>query len=269
MLDHFRIVKVGDGQLPPRPDRRPATSCKEENDRSCKPRPASRAALDAEPYAFYLSAWDEEKYIIAQANARHRRGRQLRQRPRHRARRRRLRHRRAANASTTWTSARSSSCRWPRRSSRSSRTTTPTARSWARTCSARPCRCSAPTRRSSAPAWRAIVAQDSGAVVLCKRGGIVDSVDAERIIVRVEARGPGDRRDQGLRRRHLPAHQVPALEPEHLHHPEADRPRGAAGQARATSWPTAPAPTPASWPSAATSWSPSCRGAATTSRTPS
>ena len=30
------------------------------------------------------------------------------------------------------------------------------------------------------------VARDSGAVVLCKRGGIVDSVDAERIIVRVE-----------------------------------------------------------------------------------
>ena len=31
-----------------------------------------------------------------------------------------------------------------------------------------------------------IVARDSGAVVLCKRGGIVDSVDSERIIVRVE-----------------------------------------------------------------------------------
>jgi DNA-directed RNA polymerase subunit beta len=30
------------------------------------------------------------------------------------------------------------------------------------------------------------VAQDSGAVVLCKRGGIVDSVDSERIIIRVE-----------------------------------------------------------------------------------
>jgi DNA-directed RNA polymerase subunit beta len=31
-----------------------------------------------------------------------------------------------------------------------------------------------------------IVARDSGAVILCKRGGIVDSVDSERIIVRVE-----------------------------------------------------------------------------------
>ena len=34
-----------------------------------------------------------------------------------------------------------------------------------------------------------ITAQDSGAVVLCKRSGVVDSVDAERIIVRVEDTG--------------------------------------------------------------------------------
>ena len=32
----------------------------------------------------------------------------------------------------------------------------------------------------------AVTARDSGAVVVCKRGGIVDSVDSERIIVRVE-----------------------------------------------------------------------------------
>jgi DNA-directed RNA polymerase subunit beta len=31
-----------------------------------------------------------------------------------------------------------------------------------------------------------VTARDSGAVVLCKRAGIVDSVDSERIIVRVE-----------------------------------------------------------------------------------
>jgi len=36
----------------------------------------------------------------------------------------------------------------------SSSTTTPTARSWAPTCSARRCPSCAPTRRSSAPAWR-------------------------------------------------------------------------------------------------------------------
>jgi DNA-directed RNA polymerase subunit beta len=47
-----------------------------------------------------------------------------------------------------------------------------------------------PLLRSEAPTvgtgLEHIVAQDSGAVVLCKRGGIVDSVDSERIIIRVE-----------------------------------------------------------------------------------
>lgn len=37
-----------------------------------------------------------------------------------------------------------------------------------------------------------IVAQDSGAVVICQRSGIVDKVDAQRIIVRVEGEGEGD-----------------------------------------------------------------------------
>ena len=46
---------------------------------------------------------------------------------------------------------------------------------------------------------------------------------SQRIVVRVEG---GDRRDQqGDGRRHLPDDQVQAVEPEHLHQPEADRPR--------------------------------------------
>jgi DNA-directed RNA polymerase subunit beta len=39
-----------------------------------------------------------------------------------------------------------------------------------------------------------ITAKDSGAVVSCKRGGIVDSVDATRIIVRVEGEGDNGKR---------------------------------------------------------------------------
>jgi DNA-directed RNA polymerase subunit beta len=43
-----------------------------------------------------------------------------------------------------------------------------------------------------------IVARDSGAVVLCKRDGVVDTVDARRIIVRVEAKDEeGNTRDFG------------------------------------------------------------------------
>ena len=37
-----------------------------------------------------------------------------------------------------------------------------------------------------------ITARDSGAVVLCKRAGVVDSVDSERIIIRVENTGHGE-----------------------------------------------------------------------------
>ncbi|HOC44931.1 MAG TPA: DNA-directed RNA polymerase subunit beta [Thermoanaerobaculales bacterium] len=38
----------------------------------------------------------------------------------------------------------------------------------------------------------AVVAQDSGAVVMCRRAGVVDKVDSQRIIVRVEGEGEGE-----------------------------------------------------------------------------
>ena len=70
-----------------------------------------------------------------------------------------------------------------------------------------------------------VTARDSGAVILAKRNGIVDSVDSERIIVRVE----GEHHPTQLVARggfgHLSAHQVQALEPEHLHQSEAGCPR--------------------------------------------
>ncbi|MFQ5928167.1 MAG: DNA-directed RNA polymerase subunit beta [Acidobacteriota bacterium] len=43
-----------------------------------------------------------------------------------------------------------------------------------------------------------IAARDSGAVLLCRRGGVVDSVDAERIIVRVMAENGEEIRDAGV-----------------------------------------------------------------------
>src|SRR5258706_5498117 len=50
-----------------------------------------------------------------------------------------------------------------------------------------------PLLRADAPyvgtGMELVTARDSGAVVLCKRPGVVDSVDSERIIVRVEGTG--------------------------------------------------------------------------------
>ena len=80
------------------------------------------------------------------------------------------------------------------------------------------------------------------------------------------ARHRGARPDQ-VRRRHLPADEVPALEPEHLHQPASAGEGGRTRCARATSSPTVPRPISASSRSAATCWSRSCRGTATTSRT--
>src|SRR5579885_458396 len=52
---------------------------------------------------------------------------------------------------------------------------------------------SVPLLRAQAPlvgtAMEEVTARDSGAVVICKRDGVVDSVDSERIIVRVEGNG--------------------------------------------------------------------------------
>jgi len=77
-----------------------------------------------------------------------------------------------------------------------------------------------PTLRSETPlvgtGMERPVAIDSG-VTCGARGGVVDSVDASRIVVRVnDAETP---RRGG--RRHLQPHQVHALEPEHLHQPAA------------------------------------------------
>jgi DNA-directed RNA polymerase subunit beta len=53
-----------------------------------------------------------------------------------------------------------------------------------------------------------VVAVDSGTVVRRSRGGVVDYVDANRIVVRVERRRDRGRRS---RRRHLQPHQVPRV----------------------------------------------------------
>ena len=89
---------------------------------------SKKKGVEFEPYCFYLSAWEEDQYIIAQANVeldedvQHRRASaSTRVRPATSSCRR-------ARRSTTSTSRRSSSCRSPPRSSRSSRTTTRTAR---------------------------------------------------------------------------------------------------------------------------------------------
>ena len=78
-----------------------------------------------------------------------------------------------------------------------------------------------PLVRSDAPlvgtGMEAIVARDSGAAIAARRAGVVDQIDATRIVIRAT-----DETDAGqARRRHLSADEVPALQPVDLHQPEA------------------------------------------------
>ena len=66
----------------------------------------------------------------------------------------------------------------------------------------------------SAPAWKQRVARDSGATTVPRRAGIVDQVDATRIVVRAEDEGDA----VSLRVDIYQSAEIPALEPEHLLH---------------------------------------------------
>ena len=66
VIDHFQVTQVGRHVLQARPDRREEGARGGERARPQEPqegRPTPR------PFAFYLSAWEEENYVIAQANA--------------------------------------------------------------------------------------------------------------------------------------------------------------------------------------------------------
>ena len=124
-----------------------------------------------------------------------------------------------------------------------------------------------PTLRSEAPlvgtGMERAVAVDSGVTVVARRGGVVDSVDASRIVVRVHddetsAAEPGV--DIYNLTKYTRSNQNTCIN---------QRPLVKAGDDIAAGDVLADGrrPTWASSRSARTCWSPSCRGMATTSRT--
>ena len=113
------------------------------------------------------------------------------------------------------------------------------------------------------------VARDSGAVILARRGGVVQRVTADEIIIDTGVVKPGKTMSRSPPRavRSLPSQEVLAHQPGHGDQPAPAGARGSGGRGRATSSPTAPPRTMASWRSGATCSSLSCPGTATTSRT--
>jgi DNA-directed RNA polymerase subunit beta len=108
-----------------------------------------------------------------------------------------------------------------------------------------------------------VAAVDSGTVVTARRGGIVDYVDTNRIVIRVnDAETVAG--EVGVDIYNLIKYQR-SNQNTNIH--QRAIVRAVTMWVLATWWPTAHRPTWANWPWARTCWSPSCPGTATTSKT--
>jgi len=181
VLDHYRVVKVGDGPFKLGQiivDEQLATE-------NARLRKAGKRPIAVEHHAFYLTAWEEEKYIIAQANA------ALDERNNFRD------DRVIARAGGDFVTVERDRVDYMDISPKQLVSVAAALIPFLEHDDANRALMGSNMQRQAVPLLRAeapvvgtglegTVARDSGAVVLCKRGGIVDSVDGERIIVRVE-----------------------------------------------------------------------------------
>ncbi len=181
MINHNRIVKIGEG-----PFRLGQIVTEDELEEvNAKLRKGNKTLVEAEPYAFYLSAWEEEKHIIAQANtATDEHGNFLHERI-------------SSRAGGDFVTVERDRVDYMDISPKQLVSVAAALVPFLENDDANRALMGSNMQRQAVPLLRSdspivgtgmegIVAKDSGAVVLCKRGGIVDSVDAERIIVRVE-----------------------------------------------------------------------------------
>ena len=226
---------------------------------------AEQAAAEVEPYCFYLSAWEEDKYIIAQANVKLDRRRRHRRRARHRPRRRRLHPRRPRQGRVHRRLARS---RW----SSVAAALIP----FLEHDDANRALMGSNMQRQAVPLLRTeppIVGTGLEHITVAglrrhgRRAGAPASSTRRRRAHHRARRGAGRTRRA---RRSAPTSTSYASSVGSTRAPASTRSRSSsrpAGRRRARSSPTGRAPTRASWPSAATCWSRSCRGTATTSKT--
>ena len=190
---------------------------------------AKKKGVEFEPFCFYLSAWEEDQYIIAQANVElDEDGRIVGER---------VNARQAGN----FILAPREQIQFIDVSPKQLVSVAASLVPFLENDDANRALMGSNMQRQAVPLLRAqapyvgtgmeyITARDSGAVAVARRTGIVDFVDSH---AHRRARRVGDRRDQrGHGRGYLSADQVQAVEPEHLHQPEADRagrPAGAEG----------------------------------------
>jgi DNA-directed RNA polymerase subunit beta len=190
VLDHYKIIKVGDANFNLSQIVEKA-ELQKENNRIAKlnAEGSKKKALqlaEAEPHAFYLSAWDEERYTIAQANAITDEEGNL------------VHDRVIARQAGDFVSIEREKVDYIDVSPKQLVSVAASLVPFLENDDANRALMGANMQRQAVPLLRtesplvgtgmeAVVARDSGAVVLCKRSGVVDLVDSNRIIVRVEA----------------------------------------------------------------------------------
>ncbi len=192
VIDHHKVIKVGGssfshGQIIS------SDELEAENERIARD---GGRPVEAEPHAFYLTAWEEEKYRIAQANASvDERGLLLNDRP-------------VARSGGDFVTVDRERVDYMDISPKQLVSVAAALIPFLENDDANRALMGSNMQRQAVPLLRSdspivgtglegIVARNSGAVVLCQRAGIVDSVDADRVIVRVESSESGESRDFG------------------------------------------------------------------------
>jgi DNA-directed RNA polymerase subunit beta len=186
VLDHFQITQVGDtslklGQIVEKRE------LEDENERVKR---GHKRNADAVPYAFYLSAWEEENYVIAQANAETDATGRIKE------------DRVIARFNGEFITAEREKVDYKDISPKQLVSVATALIPFLEHDDANRALMGSNMQRQAVPLLKvetplvgtgleATVARDSGAVVLAKRGGVVDQVDSERIIVRVEGTEAG------------------------------------------------------------------------------
>ncbi len=181
VIDHFQVTQVGDtsfklGQI---------VEKKELEDENERVRRNHKRSADAAPYAFYLSAWEEENYVIAQANAETDAAGRIKE------------DRVIARFNGEFITAERDKVDYKDISPKQLVSVATALIPFLEHDDANRALMGSNMQRQAVPLLKvksplvgtgleATVARDSGAVVLAKRGGVVDQVDSERIIVRVE-----------------------------------------------------------------------------------
>ncbi|MGH9459956.1 MAG: DNA-directed RNA polymerase subunit beta, partial [Vicinamibacteria bacterium] len=188
VVEHVVVTVSGDSSFDPGAivDR---SDLARENEKLAK---SDQRLAEGEPHAFYLSAWEEDQYIIAQANAKlDDKGRLLADR---------VNCRQAGNFILAPRETVQCIDVSPKQLVSVAASLIP----FLENDDANRALMGSNMQRQAVPLLRAeapivgtgmeyVTARDSGAVVVCRRAGIVDSVDSRRIIVRIESPSTGKR----------------------------------------------------------------------------